>query len=145
MLLEAIAVEQSFSLATNATTNFLRLRMPNHAELVLNISDEDLKRVLEANGDLSPGTNDEAAPDVSEPALIPWQRIPDDSLPAAVKTEFARWGMPEHMTIGDIAFHAHRILSSDKMASPTPVGEEDHDPVKAQHSGVDDETGVPQV
>jgi hypothetical protein len=144
---EAIAIEQSFSLATNATTNFLRLRMPNKADLVLSISDEDLKRVLDASGDLpAEAGNDDAAPDPLEPSLIPWRRIPDDSLPGVVKVEFERLGMPEHMTVGDIAFHAHRIMSgADGSTDPGTGPNSAEPPHEAPRHDVDGETGVPQV
>lgn len=162
MFFEAVAIEQTFSLENAATRSAIRFRLPNNEELVLPISDDDCRRVIEAAADIGTADSEPVPPQpelesYSAPTLVPWAVLPEELLPTSVKEEFRRMGMPSEMTVGDITFHAQRILSI-KQATPMAVAVADEvvaaeeamigaraEEVAQSALDVDDETGVPSI
>ena len=158
MFLEVVAIEQRRSMKTKTTQNYLRLRMPNAQEIVVEVPEDDVVRVLEAEEDEAV-TRTETSSTAEVVHLVPaqaaadellhWIELDDDTLPPVVKSEFFRLGLPEMMTVADITSHAHSILAS--LAEIPEESEESPPPGRVvpirqeQSPYTDDDTGVPSI
>lgn len=174
MFVEVVAIEQRMSLKTKETQNYLRLRMPNADELIVEVPVDDVMRLLKADQDteqpghaaVAPpdgvtahnswgqpwgGTEDhvsiaEPPPLVEEP--VNWRDLTDEVLPATVKDAFERIGLPEVMTVAEITSYAHRVMEAlgETSGEPeaTPAPAGKVVPIRPEQD-VDDVTGIPQV
>jgi hypothetical protein len=158
MFVEVVAIEQRMSLQTKKTQNYLRLRMPNADELIVEVPVDDVMRLLRADqdGTTEPSKTAEVAVDrisIAEPPImeepIHWRDLTDEVLPATVKEAFERIGLPEVMTVAQITSYAHRVMEAlsetqgEQQEEPAPpVGKVV--PIRPEPD-VDDVTGIPQV
>ncbi len=174
MFVEVVAIEQRMSLKTKETQNYLRLRMPNADELVVEVPEDDIMRLLKADQDTEqPGHAIASPPDgattknswaqpwgdgqedhvsIAEPPPlveepIHWRDLTDEVLPAVVKDAFERADLPEVLTVAQITSFAHRVMET--MAEPPNEQVEPPPagkvvPIRPEPD-VDDVTGIPQV
>jgi hypothetical protein len=146
MQLEVTNVEQKIDLRTKEAKNFLRLKLPNDEELLVPVTEDDLRRVLTANEEFiaaKPESNGhaESKPQIVNAAeMLDWSLISDDNLPVLVKQQFRLRGYPQMMSMADIVRLAHEILNTSSITEMPPQQAPEAPPTQ-----VDDDTGVPSI